>query len=95
MSVTIFETWSEQGRAGASSTITLDGDLELTEENGCISGADASKISERAIDRGYNQVGTLGSGIHYLEVQGRPPGGTCATASSLQNSGSRFQTKSW
>jgi tRNA-splicing ligase RtcB len=44
-------------------------DLELTEENGCIEGADASKISERAIDRGYNQIGTLGSGNHYLEVQ--------------------------
>ena len=44
-------------------------DLEVTEENGCISGADASKISERAVDRGYNQVGTLGSGNHYLEVQ--------------------------
>lgn len=44
-------------------------DLEVTEENGCIAGADASKISERAIDRGYNQVGTLGSGNHYLEVQ--------------------------
>ena len=36
---------------------------------GFISGADASKISERAIQRGYNQVGTLGSGNHYLEVQ--------------------------
>jgi tRNA-splicing ligase RtcB len=44
-------------------------DLELTEENGCIAGADVSKISERAIDRGHNQVGTLGSGNHYLEVQ--------------------------
>jgi tRNA-splicing ligase RtcB len=44
-------------------------DLEVTEENGCIAGADASKISERAIDRGHNQVGTLGSGNHYLEVQ--------------------------
>ncbi|PYI47549.1 MAG: RNA-splicing ligase RtcB [Verrucomicrobia bacterium] len=44
-------------------------DLELTEENGCISGADAVKISERAVERGYNQVGTLGSGNHYLEVQ--------------------------
>src|SRR5438132_3267701 len=44
-------------------------DLEVTEENGCISDADALKISERAIDRGYNQVGTLGSGNHYLEVQ--------------------------
>jgi hypothetical protein len=41
-------------------------DLELTEENGCISGANASKISERAIDRGYNQVGTLGSIIGRL-----------------------------
>jgi tRNA-splicing ligase RtcB len=44
-------------------------DLEFTEENGCIAGADASKISERAVERGYNQVGTLGSGNHYLEVQ--------------------------
>src|SRR5256884_7544571 len=44
-------------------------DLEFTEENGCVAGADASKISERAVERGYNQVGTLGSGNHYLEVQ--------------------------
>lgn len=46
-----------------------DEDLELTEENGCIQGADASKISEKAIDRGFNQIGTLGSGNHYLEIQ--------------------------
>ncbi|HXH14387.1 MAG TPA: RtcB family protein [Alphaproteobacteria bacterium] len=44
-------------------------DLELTEEAGCIAGADAAKISEKAVDRGYNQIGTLGSGNHYLEVQ--------------------------
>jgi tRNA-splicing ligase RtcB len=44
-------------------------DLSVTEEEGCIPGADASKISERAIDRGHNQIGTLGSGNHYLEVQ--------------------------
>ena len=44
-------------------------DLEATEENGYIAGADAAKISERAIDRGYNQIGTLGSGNHYLEIQ--------------------------
>jgi tRNA-splicing ligase RtcB len=44
-------------------------DLELTEEAGCMAGADASKISDKAIDRGYNQIGTLGSGNHYLEVQ--------------------------
>ncbi len=46
-----------------------DEDLELTEEDGCIAGADASKISERAVRRGSNQIGTLGSGNHYLEVQ--------------------------
>ena len=44
-------------------------DLSLTEENGCMKGADASKISEKAIDRGFNQIGTLGSGNHYLEIQ--------------------------
>ncbi len=44
-------------------------DLALTEEGGAIAGADPSKISERAIDRGLNQLGTLGSGNHYLEIQ--------------------------
>ena len=44
-------------------------DLERTEERGCISGADPQKVSEKAIERGINQVGTLGSGNHYLEIQ--------------------------
>ncbi len=44
-------------------------DLERTEESGNIAGADSSKISEKAIDRGFNQIGTLGSGNHYLEIQ--------------------------
>ncbi len=44
-------------------------DLELIEEQGCLQGADASKISEKAIDRGVHQIGTLGSGNHYLEIQ--------------------------
>lgn len=44
-------------------------DMERTEEDGCIGGADPSKISEKAVDRGYNQIGTLGSGNHYLEIQ--------------------------
>ncbi|MDE2999410.1 MAG: RtcB family protein [Gemmatimonadota bacterium] len=44
-------------------------DLERTEEDGCISGADASKISQKAVERGFNQIGTLGSGNHYLEIQ--------------------------
>ncbi|MCS7109173.1 MAG: RtcB family protein, partial [Candidatus Micrarchaeota archaeon] len=45
-----------------------DEDLEKTEEKGRVK-ADASKISSRAISRGYDQLGTLGSGNHYLEVQ--------------------------
>ncbi len=44
-------------------------DLERTEESGCIEGADPSKISSRAVERGFKQIGTLGSGNHYLEIQ--------------------------
>jgi tRNA-splicing ligase RtcB len=44
-------------------------DLERTEENGCMQGADVSNVSRRAVERGKNQVGTLGSGNHYLEIQ--------------------------
>jgi tRNA-splicing ligase RtcB len=36
-------------------------DLDMTEEGGCFSGADPSSISEKAIERGFNQLGTLGS----------------------------------
>jgi len=39
------------------------------EEEGCIKGADATKVSERAIKRGIGQLGTLGAGNHFLEVQ--------------------------
>jgi tRNA-splicing ligase RtcB len=44
-------------------------DLLRTEERGRISGADAAKISDKAVERGYKQIGTLGSGNHYLEIQ--------------------------
>ena len=44
-------------------------DLGHIEEDGCIRGADPSKISDQAVGRGINQLGTLGSGNHYLEVQ--------------------------
>ncbi|MFH1787526.1 MAG: RtcB family protein [archaeon] len=40
-----------------------------TEEEGCIKGAQCSKVSERAIKRGIGQLGTLGAGNHFLEVQ--------------------------
>ncbi len=44
-------------------------DLERTEEDGLAKGADHTKVSQKAIDRGYDQIGTLGSGNHYLEIQ--------------------------
>jgi len=44
-------------------------DLERIEEHGKIKGADASKVSDKAMKRGMEQVGTLGSGNHYLEIQ--------------------------
>jgi tRNA-splicing ligase RtcB len=44
-------------------------DLDRIEEHGAISGADPSKVSAKAVDRGMNQLGTLGSGNHYLEIQ--------------------------
>lgn len=47
----------------------LPEDLAVTEDNGCVEGADAAAVSNKAIDRGFNQVGSLGSGNHYLEIQ--------------------------
>jgi tRNA-splicing ligase RtcB len=43
-------------------------DLEFTEEGGCLEGADFQTVSDRAKERGATQIGTLGSGNHFLEV---------------------------
>ncbi len=43
-------------------------DLKFIEERGCIEGADPSLISNRALERGRPQLGTLGSGNHFVEV---------------------------
>jgi tRNA-splicing ligase RtcB len=40
-----------------------------TEEHGCIKGAEPSNVSERAKARGMQQLGSLGSGNHFLEIQ--------------------------
>ena len=45
-----------------------EADLDRTEENGCIAGADPSMISARAYERAHDQLGTLGSGNHFIEV---------------------------
>jgi tRNA-splicing ligase RtcB len=44
-------------------------DLDVTEEGGCLRGADPSKISDKAVKRGMPQAGTLGSGNHFMEIQ--------------------------
>ena len=44
-------------------------DIPRIEENGCMEGADPSKISDLAKKRGRPQLGTLGAGNHFLEIQ--------------------------
>ncbi|MBN2282988.1 MAG: RtcB family protein [Deltaproteobacteria bacterium] len=44
-------------------------DLETTEDGGTMAGADPGTLSDRALDRGRDQVGTLGSGNHFLEIE--------------------------
>ncbi|MEM0358946.1 MAG: RtcB family protein [Candidatus Hadarchaeales archaeon] len=44
-------------------------DLERLEEGGCMEGADPKKVSTEAKKRGFPQLGSLGSGNHFLEVQ--------------------------
>jgi tRNA-splicing ligase RtcB len=44
-------------------------DLERIEEGGAMSGANPDKVSRRAIERGLPQLGSLGAGNHFLEIQ--------------------------
>ena len=44
-------------------------DLSHTEDQGQMSSADPSKVSQRALERGREQLGTLGAGNHFLEIQ--------------------------
>jgi tRNA-splicing ligase RtcB len=45
-----------------------DVDLEHTEDGGCMPNADPNVISKRALERGLKQLGTLGSGNHFVEI---------------------------
>jgi tRNA-splicing ligase RtcB len=47
----------------------LTADLEFIESGGCFPGADPATVSDRAKQRGHDQLGTLGGGNHFLEVQ--------------------------
>ena len=44
-------------------------DLEVTEESGCLAGANPAAVSDTALRRGMKQLGSLGSGNHFCEVQ--------------------------
>ncbi|NQU11350.1 RtcB family protein [bacterium] len=44
-------------------------DLEYIEEQGCLAGAEPTRITHRALERGKGQLGSLGSGNHFIEVQ--------------------------
>ena len=63
------EVLAEGARWCVDSGLGWEDDLAATELGGRMGTADASKVSQRAVDRGANQIGTLGSGNHYLEIQ--------------------------
>ena len=55
--------WAVENKLGT------EDDREHCESNGTMEGADPSKVSDRAKTRGHKQLGTLGAGNHFLEVQ--------------------------
>ena len=64
-------------------------DLEATESRGCLPGAGPAAVSERARQRGLAQLGTIGSGNHFLEVQAvdQVYDETCARAFGIDGPG--------
>jgi tRNA-splicing ligase RtcB len=63
------ELMVEGARWAVKRGLGFEEDLDATEEGGCLIGADPGKVSDRAAKRGMPQVGTLGSGNHFLEIQ--------------------------
>lgn len=55
-------------RWAVSRGMGTDSDLRHTEDEGCMTEADPDTVSDRALERGRRQLGTLGSGNHFLEV---------------------------
>lgn len=63
------EVFSQGARWAVEQGYGTQSDLEHCEENGCMKAADPSKVWEKAHERGRSQLGTLGSGNHFLEIQ--------------------------
>jgi tRNA-splicing ligase RtcB len=59
----------EGGRWARAREWGSDSDVARTEEGGCLDGADYSAVSHRARERGRPQMGTLGAGNHFIEVE--------------------------
>jgi tRNA-splicing ligase RtcB len=59
----------EGGRWALKQGYASEADLRRTEERGTLEGADPGRVSARAKERGRTQVGTLGSGNHFIEVE--------------------------
>jgi tRNA-splicing ligase RtcB len=59
----------EGARAALAAGLGTERDLARCEDDGNPSGSDPSQVSERARERGLGQMGSLGSGNHFLEVQ--------------------------
>lgn len=56
-------------RAAVAAGYGTDADLECCEDGGGLPVEDATGISEQALDRGRGELGSLGSGNHFLEIQ--------------------------
>lgn len=63
------EILEKGARWGVENQYGMARDLEVLEENGEMEEADSSTVSNRAINRGKKQVGCLGAGNHFLEVE--------------------------
>ncbi len=68
-------------------------DASHVEEGGFIKGADPIKGEQAGLEPGHQQLGTLGSGNHYLEIQVVDPSGS-STRSLGRSSGSSATTRS-
>jgi tRNA-splicing ligase RtcB len=64
-----FDVLREGARWAVRHGYGTQADLDFTEARGCFPGADPEQVSARAVARGRDQLGTLGSGNHYLELQ--------------------------
>jgi tRNA-splicing ligase RtcB len=65
----LLEVLTKGGNWALDNNYGTSDDLKRTEENGSMAGADISACSEKAITRGMPQLGTLGAGNHFLEIQ--------------------------